>query len=93
MVFKTPPEERNSFTDARLLLHSLYCSLMNSGTKDVLPNPPLPPPVPQSLPIYSTFTKIESEQSETGSSCDQATFSSRVINQAGKQPPSRRNAA
>lgn len=43
MVFKTPPEERNGFTDATLLLHSLYCSLMNSGTKDVLPTPPHPP--------------------------------------------------
>lgn len=43
---KHPPEERNGFPDATLLLHSLCCSLMNSGTKDVLPAPPSPPPGP-----------------------------------------------
>lgn len=44
MVFKTPPEERNGFPDATLLLHSLYCSLMNSGTR--MPPPTVPPPPP-----------------------------------------------
>lgn len=67
---KYPPEERNGSTDATFLLHGLHCPTMNTRTMDVLPPP--------------TFTKIESEQSQTGSSCYKATFSSGVIYQAGQ---------